>query len=555
MMILMCKHKSELDSCIQLKNCELCRVRFIWLLGLIMVASCHHQESTSEHVVFHYNQHNNITSLDPAFAKSQNNIWAANHLYNTLLVLDDSLQVCPSLAKSWEVSEDARTYTFTIRDKITFHRDPSLGDRRRFLTATDVEYSFNRLVDTTVNSPGSWIFADRIAGEKPFEAINDTTFILRLKEPFSPTLSLLTMQYASIIPKEAVAYYGVDFYKHPVGTGPFRMKRWLSNQGLFLERNPDYFDWQGHPKNNLEGVRTSFIGERSFAFLELVNQRIDFFSGLESSFIHTALDEKGQLKEIYKNRIKFSKSPYLNFEYLGINQTAEDAHPLLKEKSFRQALNYGIDREVMLATLRKNIGVPADAGVIPRGLPSYNPTYVNGYAYNPSKARDLLAYLDQSLLDIPLVIHTSKDYLDLTTFIAKQWENIGLKTKIEVSESAILRNAMRTGIVGMFRASWIADYPDGENFLSMFYSSNPAPPNYTRYHNDNFDILYRNALSNADEEDRIRLYNQMDSMLVDDAPVIFLFYDEISQFSNNKISGLSTNALNLLHVTDIHKGI
>lgn len=530
-------------------------MRYIILILIVFLVSCEHKDNTSAPPVFHYNQHNNITSLDPAFAKSQNNIWAANHLYNTLLVLDDSLLVKPSLAKSWVISEDAKKYTFTVRDDIAFHKDKCFSDAGRYMTAHDIEYSYQRLLDTILNSPGSWIFADRVDKIQPFEAINDTTFVLRLTEPFSPTLSLLTMQYASIVPPEAIKYYGADFYKNPVGTGPFQLKRWLSNQGLFLERFEDYFDWQGHPQNNLEGVRTSFIGERSFAFLELVNQRIDFFTGLESSFIHTALDEKGKLKNTYEDRIKFSKAPYLNFEYLGMNQQAEDAHPLLKNKSFRQALNYGIDRDVMLATLRKNVGVAADAGVIPRGLPSHNPTFVNGYTYNPTKAKELLSDLDADLLDVPLIIHTSKDYLDLTTFIAKQWQNLGLQIKIEVSESAVLRNGMRTGTVGMFRASWIADYPDGENFLSMFYSENPAPPNYTRFKNETFDELYELSLGTSDESEKIRLYQEMDQMLVEDAPVIFLFYDEISHFSSKRVSGISSNALNLLHVTDIHKEI
>ncbi len=542
-------------GCFHVKNCDLCCVKYTWLLLVLFLASCLADQSSSKYKVFHYNQHNNITSLDPAFAKSQNNIWAANHLYNTLLVLDDSLRVRPCLATSWKVSEDARTYTFTIRDDVRFHQDKCFGGETRFLTAHDVAYSYNRLLDTVLNSPGSWIFTGRVDEVDPFRAVNDTTFALLLRKPFSPTLRLLTMQYASIIPPEAVEYYGADFYQNPVGSGPFQMKRWLSNQGLFLERHANYFDWEGHPNNNLEGIRTSFIGERSFAFLELANERIDFFTGLESSFIHTALDEEGHLKKTYQDRIKFSKAPYLNFEYLGMNQEADDAHPLLKEPSFRQALNYGINREVMLATLRKNVGVPADAGVIPRGLPSYDPTIVNGYIYNPSKAKELIASLDPDLLDLPLIIHTSKDYLDLTTFIAKQWENLGLKIKIEVSESAVLRNGMRTGAVGMFRASWIADYPDGENFLSLFYSKNPAPPNYTRYHNDDFDSLYETSLSEADEAQKVNLYQQMDQLIVDDAPVIFLFYDEISHFSSKNISGLSANALNLLHVTDIHKEI
>ena len=522
---------------------------------IVLLASCmtDNNDGASPNV-FHYNQHNNITSLDPAYAKSQNNIWAVNHIYSTLLRLDDTLNIKPGIAKSWKVSDDAKTYTFTLKDDILFHDNQCFTNiKERRVTAHDVVYSYDRLMDTVLNAPGSWIFAGKITDDRPFEAIDDTTFVLRLKSSFAPLLSLLTMQYCSIVPQEAVDYYGADFYTHPVGTGPFKFKRWLSNQGLFLLKNEQYYDKTLFEHNNIEGVRTSFIGERSIAFLELVNRRIDFFTGLESSYINTALNPDGTLRDQYRDQMKFIKAPYLNFEYLGLNPSAPDAHPLLAERSFRQALNYGIDRALMLLSLRNNIGVPADAGVITRGLPSYDPTAVKGYAYDKTKARDILSSFDPLLLETPLVIHTSKDYLDLTTYIAKQWEDLGLIIKIDVMESAVLRNAMRNGDVGVFRASWIADYPDGENFLSMFYSKNPAPPNYTRYQNASFDQLYDSAMQERVEKEKILMYQEMDRLLVQDAPVVFLFYDEVSLFVNSDVSGLSRNALNLLHVDGIMK--
>ncbi len=541
-----------------------CKVIFVYGMMKVLIAlmscfvlltSCLMDKDTGiQPNVFHYNQHNNITSLDPAYAKSQNNIWAVNHIFSTLLRLDDTLNIQPGIAKSWSVSEDARTYTFTLRDDVLFHDNECFSNlQERTVTAHDVVYSYERLMDTVLNAPGSWIFAGKIADEVPFEALNDTTFVLRLKNSFAPLLSLLTMQYCSIVPKEAIDHYGSDFYTHPVGTGPFKFKRWLSNQGLFLLKNEEYYDKDNYPQNNIEGVRTSFIGERSIAFLELVNGRIDFFTGLESSYINTALTPDGTLRDQYSDKMKFIKAPYLNFEYLGLNPNAPDAHPLLKEQAFRQALNYGVDRSLMLSSLRNNIGVPADAGVVTRGLPSYDPEKVKGYTYDKAKARAVLASYDPSLLETPIVVHTSKDYLDLTTYIAKQWEDLGLRVKIDVMESAVLRNAMRNGDVGVFRASWIADYPDGESFLSMFYSQNPAPPNYTRYQCEDFDQLYDSAMKERVEEEKIAKYQAMDRLLVEDAPVVFLFYDEVSLFVNNDVDGLSRNALNLLHVDGIIK--
>lgn len=525
------------------------------MVCFVLLTSCISEKKNDDQPnVFHYNQHNNITSLDPAYAKSQNNIWAVNHIYSTLLRLDDTLHIKPGVAKSWSVSEDALTYTFTLRDDVLFHDNQCFkSDKERIVTAEDVVYSYERLMDTVLNAPGSWIFAGKIADDRAFEAIDDTTFVLRLKNSFSPLLSLLTMQYCSIIPEEAVDYYGSDFYTHPVGSGPFKLKRWLSNQGLFLLKNDEYYDKENYPKNNIEGVRTSFIGERSIAFLELVNGRIDFFTGLESSYINTALMPDGSLRDQYRDKLAFIKAPYLNFEYLGLNPNAPGAHPLLKEKAFRQALNYGLDRSLMLSSLRNNIGVPAHAGVVTRGLPSYDPTEVIGYNYDKNKARDIITSFDPSLLESPMIIHTSKDYLDLTTYIAKQWEDLGLIVKIDVMESAVLRNAMRNGDVGVFRASWIADYPDGESFLSMFYSKHPAPPNYTRYQSEDFDRLYDSAMQERVEVEKISKYQAMDRLLVEDAPVVFLFYDEVSLFVNNEVGGLSRNALNLLHVDGIMK--
>lgn len=527
-------------------------IRYACFLILIIPGACTDSEEGHASRVFHYNQHNNITSLDPAYARSQNNIWAVNHIFSTLLKLDDSLNIVPGIAKSWVTSDNGLSYLFRLRTDVRYHDNPCFKDSTgRKVIADDIVFSFNRLIDTTLNPPGSWIFSGRVAQEGPFVALNDSLFELNLARPFAPLPSLLTMQYTSIIPEEAIKMYGSDFFKNPVGTGPFQFKRWIDNQGLFLKRHEHYYDWDDEAHATIEGVRTSFIGERSIAFLELVNGRIDFFSGLESSFINTALTPDGGLRDTYRNRIKFDKAPYLNFEYLGMNPNAPGAHPLLGRLNFRKALNLGIDRGLMLTSLRNNIGVPADAGVITRGLPSYDPSVVRGYNYNPDLAKSLLSSMDPSLIEQPLVIQTSKDYLDLTTFIAKQWENLGLTVQIEVLESATLRNGMRSGEIPLFRASWIADYPDGESFLSMFYGANPAPPNYTQYKNEAFDKLYEDALTATNGKEKRSLYQQMDQMIVDDAPVIFLFYDEISLFSRKEVNGLSKNALNLLHVDNI----
>ena len=527
-------------------------IRHLITLWAMILLSYSCQPESTDVKVFKYNQTDHITSLDPAFAKSQNNIWATHHLFEGLVRLDDELRIVPSLAKSYAISADGLTYTFILRDDVYFHNDECFDGvgGSRLLTATDVAYSLGRLVDDNINSPGSWLFSDKVVPATAFAAVNDTTFVLTLTRPFVPMLGILTMQYCSVVPQEAVEYYGSTWAQHPVGTGPYQFKRWVENQALYLTKNTSYRNSLG---SNVDGIKTTFIPDRKIAFLELMNGNLDFVSGLESSFAPMLLTRDGSLRSEYQQDIKFQKAPYLNTEYLGINVETTASDSPLRHRKFRQALNYGIDRELMLTALRNGVGKAATAGFVPAGLPSHDPTQVIGYTYDKQKAMQLIrecGYTDASTIP-PIQLYTNKDYLDLTTYIAKQWEELGLQVSLEVLESGLLRQSMRSAELPLFRASWIADYPDGESFLCMFYSKYPAPPNYTRYSNPAFDKLYEQAILTSDASLKVKLYQRMDRMLVEDAPVIFLFYDETALFSRSQVSGISANGVNLLKVDSL----
>jgi len=523
----------------------------LFYLGLIFLFLGCKEGNNVDYNVFRYNQINHITSLDPAFAKSQNNIWATHHLFDGLVRLDNDLNVKPSIAKKWSISEDGLLYTFVLRDDVHFH-DNQCVEASRVVTANDVVYSLSRLLDETVNSPGSWLFSDKVENNDAFKAVNDTIFEMQLNSPFIPMLGILSMQYCSVIPKECVEHYGREFRSHPVGTGPFMFKRWEENQALFLIKNEKYFR---AVDNNLDGIKTTFIPDKKIAFLELLNGNLDFVSGLESSFIHDLLSQDGDLLDTKKDVLNYTKASYLNSEYLGINMENQPENSPLRIKEIRQALNLSLDRKLMLTAMRNNVGKPATAGFVPSGLPSFSEEEVEGYKYLPDSARTLIKKAgygpDNPMPEVELF--TNKDYLDLTTFIARQWQEIGVKVRIEVLESSILRDGMRKSSIPFFRASWIADYPDAESFLCMFYSKYPAPPNYTRYSNPEFDKLYEKAIKTDDIEERYKLYHEMDRMLVEDAPVVFLFYDETALFSLKNVEGISDNAVNLLEVEDIIK--
>ena len=522
---------------------------FLFFLYSIIFINCH-DDSNKSLKVFRYNEINHITSLDPAFAKSQNNIWAVHQLYNRLVTLDSNLNIVPDLAKRWEIDSSGRRYVFHLRDDVYFHSNDCFPNARKKFQAQDVVYSLERIVDPAIASPGSWLFADKIMREDAFIAQDDTTFILRLNTPFLPMLGILSMEYCAIVPEEAVKYYGSDFRANPVGTGPFKFKRWEENQALYFVKNPEYFK---PDLVQIDGIKTLFIPDKKIAFLELLKGNLDYVRGLESSFINELLDREGRLKENKKDILQYRRAPFLNMEYLGINLKAVPENSLLQVKEFRQALNYAIDRDLMLASLRNNVGKAAESGFVPIGLPSHDQTKVPGYAFDLVKAKELLQRSGYYSLEDPdpLTLYTNKDYLDLTTFVAKQWERVGVNVEIDVLESSLLRDGMRKSQIPFFRASWIADYPDPESFLCMFYSKNPPPPNYTRYNNPEFDILYEAAIQESDAQKRIELYQEMDRMIVENAPVIFLFYDQSANFYHKRIKGIENNAINLLEVDQI----
>ena len=530
------------------------RLGLVYLVAFLLLCfGCSDDQIQNDsRTVFKYNQPNNITSLDPAFAKSQNNIWAVDHLYNRLIELNDDLEIVAGIASDWSISNDGKIYTFTLRDDVFFHDSECFPDGKgRRVSAADAVYSLGRIIDQSVNSPGSWIFGDKLIKDNPFRAIDERTFEVHLKEAFRPMLGILTMHYCSILPKEAVEHFDIQFRANPVGTGPFMMKVWLENQALFLQKNPNYFEVEnGVHLPYLDAIKISFMSDRKTAFLELKKGNIDLISGMDVSYVNELIDAAGELKEELRGELQLIKSPYLNLEYIGINLSMNNS--TLNNKLVRQALNYAVDKKLMMRSLRNNVGVAAEQGVTPRGLPSFDEA-LDGYAYNIQKARALMAeagYGSGNALP-EITIHTNADYVDLATYLTSQWKQIGVSAKIEIIESASLRNAMTKGTIPMFRASWIGDYPDAENYFSLFYSGNPAPPRYTRFENEAFDTLYESALKENNDSIRYDLYNNMEKILIDEAPIIFLFYDQTALTAGAKWKNLPSNAINLLSLKKV----
>lgn len=534
------------------------------VLFLLSLFSCGGDKNKNEErKVFRYNEMQGISSLDPAAARNFENIWPVNQLFNGLVQMNDALQVEPSIAKSWKIAEDGKSYTFILRNDVFFHDDASFaGGKGRKVIASDFVYSFTRLFDAKVSSAMSLLDVVDKNQSGGFEAPNDSTFIIYLKENFSPFLGILTMKYFSVVPKEIVALYGEDFRKHPVGTGPFKFKMWEEGTQLVLLKNENYFetDAEGKRLPYLDAVSISFIKDKETSFMQFMKHDIDMISGMDAFTPSEVLDDKGKLKPFYKEQFNLQTQPYLKTDYLGFlidENAAVVKNSPTKIRAVRRAINYAIDREKLIKYFRNSLGIPATAGFIPSGLPSFNPNVVKGFTYNPDKARELLLEAGfpggKNLPEI--MLYSTETYLDLFEFIQSQLAECNIKIKIMVEKAPVLTQAVANNEIPFFRKSWIGDYPDEENFMSLFYSKNFSPKgfNYTHYNNPIFDKMYEKARNCLDDSLKKSLYQKMDQVLIDDAPIVPLYYDEVVRLVNKKVEGLTTNPMNLLNLKRVRK--
>jgi len=511
--------------------------------------------------IFHYNEQSGIASLDPAFAKNQSIMWAVHQLYSTLIEVDQNMHLKPLLAKSWKVDTGNTVITFHLRNDVFFHDDAAfLNGKGRKLVASDVVYSFNRLINKNTASPGGWVFNTRVDSLQPFIAINDSTFQLKLVRPFQPILGILSMQYCSIVAKEVVDKYGAAFRHHPVGTGPFAFVAWEEGQALVMKKNELYFekDSAGTSLPYLDGVKVSFFESKATEFLEFQQKRLDFINDIDASFKDEILTKTGNLKKVWEGKIILQKHPYLNIEYLGILVDTTNAlvksSPLRLQK-IRQAINYGFDRKKMMLYLRNSIGTAAESGFVPKGLPSFNDSIVAGYRYNVLKAKQLLTdagYANGKNLPV-IKLLTIPIYADLASYIANELSIIGINVQVETIQKSLLLEQTSKSLALFFRGSWIADYPDAENFLSVFYGKNPAPPNYTRFKNAQFDKLYEMAIDEKRDSVRYSYYQQLDKIIVEEAPIVPLWYDMAIHLVQPYVKDFYPNSLNLLELRKVKK--
>jgi peptide/nickel transport system substrate-binding protein len=547
--------------------------RFTLLAALaVCLLSCGPGKKTTDNTtdskkIFRLNLTGGLTSLDPAYADQRTNIWATTQLYNGLFTFGEDLHVHRELADNYKISDDGLTYTFTIKKNVYFHDDQAFKNGRgRELIADDFVYSFKRLMDPRTASKGSWIFADKVKRAEDgkladdwIAKVDDYTFKITLNRRFPAFLQILAMPFTFVVAKEAVEKYNKDFRKHPVGTGPFMLKTWNEKDRLILVKNEKYWkrDVKHQPLPYLDAVDVSFIEDKNQAFLSFEKGSLHFLTSISETSRNKILNKDGSIKDEFSSKFVVEKKPYALTEYIGILMEGKDekANPLLNLK-VRQALSYAINRKNLISFIRNGLGTPGNHGFVPDALSSFDSTQIQGYKVDIKKAQELLkdAGYPQGKGFPEITMSTYTTDKEIAGFLQKQWEdNLGIKVKIETNQFATHKDRVDNAQVKFFRASWIGDYPDAENFLSLFYSKNLSPdgPNKTHFKDETYDKLFEEAHETDNTFTRYADYHKMDQIIMDNCPAIVLFYDEVLNLKQKNVTGLKTNKMNTLVLENV----
>lgn len=534
-------------------------LKYVPLFLIVFLISCDSYSKEGVGEVFRYNEASGIASLDPIYSRDQASNWISKQIFSTLVDTDSSLDILPNLAESWTVDNQGLVYNFSLRSDVFFHHSPCFTAGTRKLTSKDVVYSLKRLKNPSMGSPGAWVLENlnNIKSDGPFNVL------ITLHKPDPSFLGKLSIPYCGIVPIEAIEYYGNEFSSEPVGSGPFFLKAWRLKDKLVLRRNRRFYqkDLEGNSLPYLEAVSVRFIPDRQAAFLEFIKGNLDFLTGVDASYKDQLFTKDGLLKEYWSKKYRLYRAPFLNTEFIGI-RSINPSPSYLSDSKVRRALNLSIDRNSMIKYLKNGIGKSAYGGIIPIGLKGHKEkeAWENPYSFQKDSAIGLLeasGILNNSpekSLD-PIILSTTPSYRDLCEYIQNAWEEIGIPVQIDVLPAAVFREDKSNGRLPVYRASWIADYPDSENYLMLFESKRSAPngPNSSLFKDSEFDALIRKGKHGSNDSLRSYYYRQADQKLHDESRLIPLIYDESIRVLPKEWHGLSSHPMNWLDLRRVKK--
>ncbi len=457
-------------------------------------------------------------TLDPHRAGDVTSSVIINEVFGGLVTLSLDYQPALDLAESCSVSSDGLVYTFILREGATFHDGKPV-------TAHDVKWSIERAADPDTVSHTAETYlgdivgvvdklegnADEVSGVR---VIDDRTVEFTIDAPKSYFLAKLTYPTAYVLDQDQVTEDG-SWLEQPNGTGPFQLGTYEVGELIVLERNENYHLGPPH----LESIQMLLSGGSAMIMYE--NDEIHL-TGVGLDDLPRLLEPSDPLNP------QLHRSPQdFDVFYIGLNV----AEPPFDDPKVRQALNYAIDLQSIAENVLDGRVSPA-TGVIPPGFPSHT-SNLRSYEYNPDLARELMqssTYADALAAgDFPRITLTISGsfgaaiptYLEV---ILEQWrQELGIEVDIQQTEWATFLADVNDKKYQMFSLGWVADYPDPQNFLDVLLHSD-SQSNHTNYSNPEVDRLLEEARTERDRDRRFQIYNQVEQMILDDAPWVWTWF-------------------------------
>lgn len=454
------------------------------------------------------------TVLDPIQVGDVSTSEYVVEIFGGLVTLDTNLEVKPDIAQSWKVSNDGKTYTFTLRDDVVFHT----GNTRR-VTAEDVKYSIERAADPVNASPTVRAYLGNIVGLRDrFEnkassvsgvkVIDERTIQIDLIEPSDYFLSELTYPVAFVVDRQQIESNPRNWTQKPNGTGPFRLAEFKPAERIRLVKNDRYH--LGAPK--IDEVVFELGGGSLLTRYENDELHLSFFP---ASLLDSVKDGSNKLAKEYRS------VPNMAVFYFTLNPN----QPPFDDPKVRQAFAMTIDRKTINSVLLYDAYRVAD-GFLPPEMPGYSES-VKSYDYNVQRARQLLSESKYAGNMPRIVLSFSGSGAapgDLLVAIQQGWQDaLGVNIELQAIDTSAFLREQRRGTFQMHSDGWSADYPDPEDFLGKLFASD-STLNYTKYKNDEVDRLLREARTEQDRTKRYQLYAQAEQKILDDAIVIPTFW-------------------------------
>nr|WP_205091499.1 ABC transporter substrate-binding protein [Thalassobacillus pellis] len=446
------------------------------------------------------------TQLDPSKVTDGESIYVTNQIYDTLVrYKQEGTEVKPALATEWKVSDDGLKWTFQLREGVKFH------DGTDF-TAEDVVFNFERWTESAEYVYYGYMFGateDDMGGiiEK-VEATGDYEVTFTLSEPNAPFLNTLAMPPFGIASPDAIKKHGEEYFKNPVGTGPFVFEEWIPDNKITLSKNENYFGEVA----KVDEVVFRVIPDNGARFMELQAGSIDAMNGMNPQDLDTAEQDVN---------LQIIRRPSMNVSYMAMNTQKGP----LQDKKVRQAINLAIDKKKLL-TLFEGIGKPAK-NPLPPSLWGYNDE-IEDYGYDVEKAKQLLAeagYADGMELTL-YTMSNPRPYLPQPKFAAQaiqeMLKDVNINVEIVENEWDAHLSATENGEHDMAFLGWTGDNGDPDNFLYVLLDKDNAKKgsagNIAFYKNDELHDILKKAQTELDQEKRVELYKEAQVIIHEDAP-------------------------------------